>query len=145
LALLATLTVRILLLLAGLLAAALLLAGFLTRALVLLARILVGVGHSGSPFCVAGECNAETTAKVRIRFPKNFGSRAIIAWRRFVLTVTWEPAKNYPVQSFKLHHALLPPPVPTVKKPSATRRSGCRGHRSVTLKYGSAWIISPSN
>ena len=39
------LTARILLLLAGLLAAALLLAGLLTRVLVLLARILVLIGH----------------------------------------------------------------------------------------------------
>jgi hypothetical protein len=47
---LAALAVRILLLLAGLLAAALLLAGLLTRVLILLARILVLVGHSGSPY-----------------------------------------------------------------------------------------------
>jgi hypothetical protein len=46
---LAALAVRILLLLAGLLAAALLLAGLLTRVLILLARILVLAGHSGSP------------------------------------------------------------------------------------------------
>jgi hypothetical protein len=44
-----TLTARILLLLAGLLAAALLLAGFLTRVLVLLARVLVWVGHRDLP------------------------------------------------------------------------------------------------
>src|SRR6476646_3971855 len=50
------LTVRILLLLSGLLAAALLLAGLLTRVLVLLARILVLVAHSGSPLLnVAGD------------------------------------------------------------------------------------------
>jgi hypothetical protein len=53
-----TLTVRILLLLAGLLAAALLLAGLLTRVLILLARILVLVRHSGSPFCVVGNTTA---------------------------------------------------------------------------------------
>ena len=40
-----TLTVRILLLLSGLLAAALLLAGLLPRVLILLARILVLVSH----------------------------------------------------------------------------------------------------
>ena len=40
------LTVRILLLLAGLLAAALLLAGLLSRVLILLARGLVRIGHS---------------------------------------------------------------------------------------------------
>jgi hypothetical protein len=43
------LTVRILLLLSGLLAAALLLAGLLTRVLILLARILVLVGHRDLP------------------------------------------------------------------------------------------------
>jgi hypothetical protein len=43
------LTVRILLLLSRLLAAALLLAGLLTRVLVLLARILVLVGHRDLP------------------------------------------------------------------------------------------------
>jgi hypothetical protein len=52
-----TLTVRILLLLTGLLAAALL-AGLLTRVLILLARILVLVRHSGSPFCVVGNTTA---------------------------------------------------------------------------------------
>ena len=44
-----TLTVRILLLLAGFLAAALLLAGLLTRVLILLARILVLIGHRDLP------------------------------------------------------------------------------------------------
>jgi hypothetical protein len=67
---LAALTVRILLLLAGLLAAALLLAGLLTRVLILLARILVLVGHSGSPYLRCSKCNGETTAKARIWFPK---------------------------------------------------------------------------
>jgi hypothetical protein len=43
------LAVRILLLLAGLLAAALLLTGLLTRGLVLLARILIWVGHRDLP------------------------------------------------------------------------------------------------
>jgi hypothetical protein len=47
---LAALAVRVLLLLAGLLAAALLLAGLLTRVLILLARVLILVRHSGSPF-----------------------------------------------------------------------------------------------
>jgi hypothetical protein len=91
---LAALTVRILLLLAGLLAAALLLAGLLTRVLILLARILVLIGHSGSPCLRCWECNGKTTAKARIWFPKNFGSRAIIAWRRFVASVALEPAEN---------------------------------------------------
>jgi hypothetical protein len=43
------LAVRILLLLSGLLAAALLLAGLLARLLVLLARILIWVGHRDLP------------------------------------------------------------------------------------------------
>jgi hypothetical protein len=43
------LTVRILLLLSGFLAATLLLAGLLARVLVLLARILVRVGHRDLP------------------------------------------------------------------------------------------------
>jgi hypothetical protein len=47
------LTSRILLLLAGLLAAALLLAGLLTRVLVLLTRILVRIAHSGTPFWIS--------------------------------------------------------------------------------------------
>jgi hypothetical protein len=67
---LAALAVRILLLLAGLLAAALLLAGLLTRVLVLLARILVRVGHSGSPYLRCSECNGKTTAKAQLWFPK---------------------------------------------------------------------------
>jgi hypothetical protein len=95
LALAATLAVRILLLLAGLLAAALLLAGLLTRVLILLARILVLVGHSGSPYLRCSKCNAKTTVKARLRFPKNSGSRAIIAWRGFVPSEVLEP-KNYP-------------------------------------------------
>src|ERR1700709_2454251 len=68
---LAALAVRILLLLAGLLAAALLLAGLLTRVLILLARILVLVGHSGSPYLRCnGKCNGKTTAKAQVWFPK---------------------------------------------------------------------------
>jgi hypothetical protein len=67
---LAALAVRILLLLAGLLAAALLLAGLLTRVLILLARILVLVGHSGSPFLRCGKHNGQTTAKAQVWFPK---------------------------------------------------------------------------
>jgi hypothetical protein len=67
---LAALAVRILLLLAGLLAAALLLAGLLTRVLILLARILVLIGHSGSPYLRCSECNGKTTAKAGIWFPK---------------------------------------------------------------------------
>jgi hypothetical protein len=49
------LTSRILLLLAGLLAAALLLAGLLTRVLVLLTRILVRIAHSEAPCLVFTE------------------------------------------------------------------------------------------
>jgi hypothetical protein len=78
LALLATLTVRILLLLAGLLAAALLLAGLLTWVLVLLARILIRVGHSGSPFALLGTQRRDN-GEGQGWFPKNFGSSAVIA------------------------------------------------------------------
>jgi len=67
---LAALAVRVLLLLAGLLAAALLLAGLLTRVLILLARVLVLVRHSGSPFLRCWEHNAETTAKAGFGFRK---------------------------------------------------------------------------
>jgi hypothetical protein len=55
----ATLTVRILLLLSGLLATALLLTGLLARVLVLLARILVLVGHSESPLLDVTADNGE--------------------------------------------------------------------------------------
>ena len=48
------LTVRILPLLSGLLAATLLLTGLLTRVLVLLPRALFLAGHSGSPFVDPG-------------------------------------------------------------------------------------------
>ena len=113
---LAALTVRILLLLAGLLAAALLLAGLLTRVLILLARILVLVGHSGSPFLRCGKHNGETTAKAQVWFPENFGSRAIIAWRRFVASVALEPAKTTRVQPLEPRPALLPLRVPAVRK-----------------------------
>jgi hypothetical protein len=95
LALAAALAVRILLLLAGLLAAALLLAGLLTRVLILLARILVLVGHSESPYSRCSECNVKTTGKARLGFPKSFGSRAIIAWRGFVPSEVFG-TKNYP-------------------------------------------------
>jgi hypothetical protein len=91
-----TLTVRVLLLLARLLAAALLLAGLLTRVLILLARILILVRHSGTPFLRCWEHNGETTQPPEIGFRKIVGSSAIIAWRRFVAIVMPEPAKNDP-------------------------------------------------
>jgi hypothetical protein len=53
------LAVRILLLLAGLLAAALLLTGLLTRVLILLAWVLVLVRHSASPFWRGGNTTPE--------------------------------------------------------------------------------------
>jgi hypothetical protein len=113
---LAALAVRVLLLLAGLLAAALLLAGLLTRVLILLARILILVRHSGSPFLRCGKHNGETTAKAQVWFPEKIGSRAIIAWRRFVPSVALEPDKTTRVQPVEPHPALLPLRVPTVKK-----------------------------
>jgi hypothetical protein len=70
------LLVRILLLLAGLLAAALLLAGLLVRILVLLARIRVLVRHRRSPLLNVVRDNG----KIRRWFPGAFGSAMIIAW-----------------------------------------------------------------
>jgi branched-chain amino acid transport system permease protein len=67
---LAALAVRILLLLAGLLAAALLLAGLLTRVLILLARILVLVGHSGSPYLRCSDATARQRRRPRSGFRK---------------------------------------------------------------------------
>jgi hypothetical protein len=84
------LTVRILLLLSGLLAAALLLAGLLarvlvllTRLLVLLARVLVLVRHSGSPWLNVTPDNLER----RSWFRRNSGSDGIVAWRQDVATM----------------------------------------------------------
>jgi hypothetical protein len=84
------LTVRILLLLSGLLAAALLLAGLLarvlvllTRILVLLARVLVLVRHSGSPWLNVTPVNLER----RSWFQGNSGSDGIVAWRQDVATM----------------------------------------------------------
>jgi hypothetical protein len=87
---LCVLTVRVLLLLAGLLAAALLLAGFLTRVLVLLARVLVLVGHRDLPLLNATSwLNVAEYNNPRLRdwFPGTSGSAGIIAWRRLVATV----------------------------------------------------------
>jgi hypothetical protein len=64
-----------LLLLSGLLATALLLAGLLARVLVLLARILVLVRHSGSPWLNVTPNNQEAG----IWFQGNSGSAGIIA------------------------------------------------------------------
>jgi hypothetical protein len=87
------LAVRILLLLAGLLAAALLLAGLLTRVLILLARVLVLVRHSVSPFGVL-ETQRWNNGTSGVWFPENSGSRAIIAWPRLDPTVAVEPGKQ---------------------------------------------------
>jgi hypothetical protein len=75
---LTALTVRVLLLLAGLLAAALLLAGLLTRVLILLARILVLVGHRDLPFALLG-IQREDNSNPCNWFPGNSGSGAIIS------------------------------------------------------------------
>ena len=81
------LTVGILLLLAGLLAATLLLARLLTRVLVLLARVLVLVAHSGSPLLNEARNNPGN----RDWFRSRGGSAVIIARRRHVTAVTAEP------------------------------------------------------
>jgi hypothetical protein len=74
---LAGLLVRILLLLAGLLAAALLLAGLLIRILVLLARIRVLVRHRRFSFV---ERSQRLTEEPGIGFSEPRGSVVIIAW-----------------------------------------------------------------
>jgi hypothetical protein len=124
------LTARILLLLAGLLAAALLLAGLLAglltrvlvllaRVLILLARVLVWVRHRTSPLHV--ERSERQPTNPALVSEKNAGSAVIIAWRRFVATVAREPKPNLvsPKPLYKTlqpHVALLPPRVPTVRK-----------------------------
>jgi energy-converting hydrogenase Eha subunit G len=74
---LAGLLVRILLLLAGLLAAALLLPGLLVRILVLLARIRVLVRHRRFSFV---ERSQRQTEEPGIGFSEAQGSVVIIAW-----------------------------------------------------------------
>jgi hypothetical protein len=113
---LTALAIRILLLLAGLLAAALLLAGLLTRVLILLARILVLIRHSGTPFSRCWEHNAKTTAG------PGFGFRKIPVPARSLrgggLARLWprNRAKTTRVQPLKPHLLLLPLRVPTVRK-----------------------------
>jgi hypothetical protein len=108
-----TLTIRVLLLLAGLLAAALLLAGLLTRILVLLARILILIRHRASPLLVVAGVNYEA----RIWLQGNSGSTMTIARRLLVMAAAPEPAdKTTSVQDSRQGLVLLPPPVPTVRK-----------------------------
>jgi type IV secretory pathway TrbD component len=117
---------RILLLLAGLLAAALLLTGLLTwilillaRVLILLARVLVWVRHRTSPLHV--ERSERQPTNPALVSEKNAGSAVIIAWRRFVATVAREPKPN-PVSPKPLYKTLQPPVtllphrVPAVRK-----------------------------
>jgi hypothetical protein len=112
---LAALAARILLLLAGLLAAALLLAGLLTRVLILLARILVLIGHSGSPILRCwgmqrgdnGEGPALVSEKTSVPARSLRGRDLLQLWR-------WNRPKTTRVQPLKPHPALFPPPVPTV-------------------------------
>jgi hypothetical protein len=113
---LAALAVWILLLLAGLLAAALLLAGLLTRVLILLARILVLVGHSGSPYLRCWGCNGETTAKAQVWFPKKLRFPHDHCVAQICPDYGFGTGKTTRVQPLKPHPALLPLPVPTVKK-----------------------------
>jgi hypothetical protein len=109
-----------LLLLSGLLATALL-AGLLarvlvllTRILVLLARVLVLVRHGDLPGLNVTVDNLET----RGWFQGNFGSDGIVAWRWHVATMAagTPGLKMTYVQALKPHPALLPHPVPTVRK-----------------------------
>jgi hypothetical protein len=114
---LAALAVRILLLLAGLLAAALLLAGLLTRVLILLTRVLVLIRHSGSPFFALLGTQRGDNGEGRVWFPKKLPVPAR-SLRGGGLAQLWpgEPGKNYPVQPFKPHLPVLPLRVPTVRK-----------------------------
>jgi hypothetical protein len=86
------LPVRVLLLLAGLLAAALLLPGFLTRSLVLLTRILLTrililVAHSGSPLLNEAWVNQ----RALLWFRGNSGSAVIVARQSLGANVSAEP------------------------------------------------------
>jgi hypothetical protein len=162
------LTVRVLLLLAGLLAAALLLAGLLAgllaRVLVLLARVLVLVGHRDLPLLNATfwlNVTEVDNPQPRIWFREKSRSIGIIAWRRLVATVADGTPKLALYKPFEPRLALLPHRVPAVRKRDVA--SGCRGLRRDLLKWafsygkpdstlpenapdnGSAWIISPSN
>jgi hypothetical protein len=140
------LTIRILLLLARLVATALLPARLLTwflvlltRVLVLLARILVLVGHRDLPGCLV-----------------HFGP----GWRqlRNPAPVSREPAfgsgifgqgterKKLPLyKPLKPLAALLPHPVPTVRKWHDASFKAAGALAASLSKDGSTWIILPSN
>jgi hypothetical protein len=138
------LTARVLLLLARLLAAALLLAGLLARILVLLAGLIL-IGHSGFSLLNASlkQPTAPGVGCVGTAVPL-----LIIARRRRVRTVAPEPdaQKLALYKPIKPQRALLPHPVPTVKKNDTTRRLGLPGsRRAVRSRYGGTWIISRSN
>jgi hypothetical protein len=81
------LTVWILLLLSGLLATTLLLTGFLPGILVLLARILVLIGHRDLPCCMSRESTRASGIGCR-NIP---GSSWVIGRRPLVWTVAVEP------------------------------------------------------
>jgi hypothetical protein len=108
-ALLAALTVWILLLLlSGLLATALLLTGLLAGVLILLARILVLVGHSGSPLLDIATDNGE----IRTWLQGTGVPLKAIARKYRVAT------KAFGTEKLPSHarSALLPHRVPTVRK-----------------------------
>jgi hypothetical protein len=108
------LTAGVLLLLAGLLAAALLLAGLLARVLILLARVLVGVAHSESPLlnATARQRANPTLVSQELRFHHDH-SVALVC--RHCGCGTRNPGLAL-YKPLKPHPALLPPPVPTVRK-----------------------------
>jgi len=107
------LTARILLLLAGLLAAALLLAGLLTRVLGLLTRVLILSAHSAISLArgsLAQPSNLPLVAKERC-------SRVIIPWHRS--GAPWRPEPGMKLALYKAswpQPMLLPPLVPAVRK-----------------------------
>src|SRR5882672_11757064 len=108
------LTARVLLLLARLLAAALLLAGLLARVLILLARVLVGVAHSESPLLNATARQRANPALVsqELRFHRDH-CVALVCPNCGAGTPERKLALYKP---FKPHSALLPHPVPAVRK-----------------------------
>jgi hypothetical protein len=140
------LTVRILLLLAGLLAAALLLAGFLTRVLILLARIRVLIGHSGSPYLRCSECNAKTTAKVQIWFPKKLRFPRDHCVAQICPECGFGTDQKQPVYSrLSRTPRCCRSGFPLLKNDLRRGVPAAGAIAASLLKYGSAWIISPSN
>jgi branched-chain amino acid transport system permease protein len=127
------LSARILLLLSGFLPAALLLTRLLPGVLVLLAGILVLIGHCDLPFFKVARDNCGTSLWLRgnAGSPLAFACLAKLWFRR--LPHSCEKLLLYKL----LRHlaAQLPPPVPAVKKWNDAT-SGCRSLRCVRSRNG---------